>query len=38
MELFMAGGDYPAAGPAFPKEFAAAVESELAAARYHARY
>jgi hypothetical protein len=33
MELFMAGGNYPAAGPAFPKEFAAAVQTEIAAAR-----
>jgi hypothetical protein len=33
MELFMAGGNYPAAGPAFPKEFAAAVQAEIAATR-----
>jgi hypothetical protein len=33
MELFMAGGNYPAAGPAFPKEFAAAVQTEIAEAR-----
>jgi hypothetical protein len=33
MELFMAGGNYPAAGPAFPKEFAAAVQTEIAASR-----
>ena len=33
MELFMAGGNYPAAGPAFPKEFAAAVQAEIAASR-----
>ena len=33
MELFMAGGNFPAAGPAFPPGFAAAVQSESAAAR-----
>ncbi len=33
MELFMAGGNYPAAGPAFPKDFAAAVQTEIAASR-----
>jgi len=33
MELFMAGGNYPAAGPAFPKQFAGAVQSEIAGAR-----
>jgi hypothetical protein len=33
MELFMAGGNYPAAGPAFPKEFAATVQAEIAASR-----
>jgi hypothetical protein len=33
MELFMAGGNYPAAGPAFPKEFASAVRAEIAATR-----
>jgi hypothetical protein len=33
MELFMAGGNYPAAGPAFPKEFEAAVQAEIAANR-----
>jgi hypothetical protein len=31
MELFMAGGNYPAAGPAFPKEIVAAVQTEIAA-------
>jgi hypothetical protein len=33
MELFMAGGNYPAAGPAFPNEFASALQQEIAAAR-----
>jgi hypothetical protein len=33
MELFMAGGSYPAAGPAFPKEIVAAVQTEIAATR-----
>jgi hypothetical protein len=33
MELFMAGGNYPAVGPGFPKEFAAAVQTEAAASR-----
>jgi nanoRNase/pAp phosphatase (c-di-AMP/oligoRNAs hydrolase) len=33
MELFMAGGDYPAAGVAFPSGFAEAVRAELAAIR-----
>jgi hypothetical protein len=33
MDLFMAGGNYPAAGPAFPKEFPAAVQAEIAAAK-----
>ncbi len=33
MELFMAGGNYPAAGPAFPKEIVAAVQAEIAASR-----
>jgi len=33
MELFMAGGNYPAAGPPFPKEFAAATQAEIAAVR-----
>lgn len=33
MELFMAGGNYPAAGPAYPKEIVAAVQTEIAAAR-----
>jgi hypothetical protein len=33
MELFMAGGNYPAAGPAFPKEIEAAVQTEIAAIR-----
>jgi hypothetical protein len=33
MELFMAGGNYPAAGPAFPKEIVAAVQTEIAAIR-----
>jgi hypothetical protein len=33
MELFMAGGNYPASGPALPKEFASAVQMEIAAAR-----
>jgi hypothetical protein len=30
MELFMAGGNYAAAGVPFPKDFAAAVEAEMA--------
>ena len=33
MELFMAGGSYPAAGPAFPSDFAAVVQTEIAASR-----
>jgi hypothetical protein len=33
MELFMAGGNYPAAWPVFPKDFAAAVQAEIAATR-----
>ena len=33
MELFMAGGNYPAAGAPFPKDFPAAVQAEIAAAR-----
>jgi len=33
MELFMAGGNYPVAEVPFPKEFAAAVEAEIAAAK-----
>jgi hypothetical protein len=32
MELFMAGGNYPAAGIAFPAEFSDAVNAEMAAA------
>ena len=32
MELFMAGGNYPAAGVPFPKDFLAAVDAEMAAA------
>ncbi len=31
MELFMAGGNYPAAGVPFPKDFPAAVDAEMAA-------
>jgi hypothetical protein len=33
MELFMAGGTYPAAGAPFPTDFPAAVQAEIAAAR-----
>ena len=33
IELFTAGGNYPAAGPRFPKEFASAVQTEAAASR-----
>jgi hypothetical protein len=33
MELFMAGGNYPASGVPFPAGFAAAVDAELAAAK-----
>ncbi len=33
MELFMAGGNYPAAAVAFPKDFPAAVQAEIVAAR-----
>jgi hypothetical protein len=33
MELFMAGGNYPAAGPPFPKDFAGAVDMEITATR-----
>jgi hypothetical protein len=33
MELFMAGGNYPAAGQAFPNKFAAAVQAEIEASR-----
>jgi hypothetical protein len=33
MELFMAGGNYPAAGAPFPKDFPAAVQAEMAAVR-----
>jgi hypothetical protein len=33
MELFMAGGNYPASSSPFPKEFAAAVYAEIAEAR-----
>ncbi len=32
MELFMAGGNYPAAQVPFPQEFAGAVDAEIAAA------
>ena len=36
MELFMAGGNYPAAQAPFPQEFAAAVDAEIkAATRLH---
>lgn len=33
MELFMAGGNYAAAGIPYPAQFAAAVEAEIAAAK-----
>ena len=33
MELFMAGGNYAAAGVPLPKDFAAAVDAEIAAAK-----
>jgi hypothetical protein len=33
MELFMAGGNYPAAEVPFPKAFPAAVQAEIAAAK-----
>jgi hypothetical protein len=33
MELFMAGGNYVASGVPFPKDFAVAVQGEIAAAR-----
>jgi hypothetical protein len=33
MELFMAGGNYPAAGQAFPAEFPAAVQTEIGVSR-----
>jgi hypothetical protein len=33
MELFMAGGNYAAAGVPFPKDFSSAVDAEIAAAR-----
>jgi hypothetical protein len=33
MELFMAGGNYAAAGVPLPKDFAAAVEAEIAAGK-----
>jgi hypothetical protein len=33
MELFMAGGNYPASGVQFPKEFPQAVDSEIVAAK-----
>jgi hypothetical protein len=33
MELFMAGGNYPAAAVPLPKDFPAAVQAEIAAAR-----
>ena len=33
MELFMAGGNYPAAGVSFPEGFPAAVRAEVAASR-----
>jgi hypothetical protein len=33
MELFMAGGNYPAAGVPFPNGFPAAVQAEIVAAR-----
>jgi hypothetical protein len=32
-ELYMAGGNYPDTSPTFPKEFAAAVQGEIAAAQ-----
>jgi hypothetical protein len=32
MEIFMAGGNYPAAEVPFPKEFAGAVQTEIEAA------
>jgi hypothetical protein len=31
MELFMAGGNYPVAETLFPREFASAIEAEIAA-------
>jgi len=34
MGLFMAGGNYAASGVPFPNGFAAAVEAEIAAAKY----
>jgi hypothetical protein len=33
MELFMAGGNYPAAAVPFPKDFPAAIQAEIAASR-----
>jgi hypothetical protein len=33
MELFMAGGNYAAAGVPFPKDFSSAVDAEIAAAK-----
>ena len=33
MELFMAGGNYPASGVPFPKDFPAAVDAEVVAAK-----
>jgi hypothetical protein len=33
MELFMAGGNYAAAGVLFPKDFSSAVDAEIAAAK-----
>jgi hypothetical protein len=33
MELFMAGGNYPAAGSPYPKDFAGIVDAEMAATR-----
>ena len=34
MELFMAGGNYAAAGVPFPASFPAAVDAEIAAPKY----
>jgi hypothetical protein len=33
MELFMAGGNYPASGVPIPKDFQAAVDAEIVAAK-----
>jgi hypothetical protein len=34
MELFMAGGNYPAAEVPFPKTFSSAVQTEIEAAQH----